>query len=253
MLKPPRRPFLLRWHKWAGLVSSIIVLVVAATGILINHGPELRLRETYVASPVILLRYGLTPNDAPNGFPVSETWVSWVEGQVFLGGSLVADQAGEGVGAVASQGIIIAAARDQLFLMSTSGQLIERMQGHALPAPISAIGTDESGAVLLQTSSGIFAADSDFLTWTPVDADSDWSQSGEVPADIREALLLAYRGEGISLDRILLDLHTGRIFGAWGVYIFDAAAIVLLFLAVSGVVNVLRPPRRRLRNLDQDS
>jgi len=39
----------------------------------------------------------------------------------------------------------------------------------------------------------------------------------------------------LPMERIMLDLHSGRILGRAGVYIMDAAAIGFLVLAASGV------------------
>jgi uncharacterized iron-regulated membrane protein len=48
-------------------------------------------------------------------------------------------------------------------------------------------------------------------------------------------LLESFRGRGLTLERLILDLHSGRIFGAYGIYVMDAAAIVLLWLSGSGL------------------
>lgn len=44
-----------------------------------------------------------------------------------------------------------------------------------------------------------------------------------------------FRGRILPWERVILDLHSGRIFGPWGPWLMDAAAILLLFLAGSGV------------------
>ena len=44
----------------------------------------------------------------------------------------------------------------------------------------------------------------------------------------------------LSLDRLLLDLHSGRLFGKTGVYLMDAAAIGLLLLSITGLIVWLR-------------
>lgn len=46
------------------------------------------------------------------------------------------------------------------------------------------------------------------------------------------------RGRGISLEKFILDLHTGNIFGVSGKFISDLAAIALIFLALSGLYNL---------------
>ncbi|MCB2385418.1 PepSY-associated TM helix domain-containing protein [Thalassolituus alkanivorans] len=57
------------------------------------------------------------------------------------------------------------------------------------------------------------------------------------PAAVLQVLpaeLAAARNESISWQRVLLDLHSGRWFGSWGVWVVDVAALILLFLALSG-------------------
>ena len=45
----------------------------------------------------------------------------------------------------------------------------------------------------------------------------------------------AYRGSGLSLERVILDLHSGRIVGQWGVYVVDGAALLFLALVITGL------------------
>lgn len=40
--------------------------------------------------------------------------------------------------------------------------------------------------------------------------------------------------EGLTVDRVLLDIHTGRFFGSYGHYVMDIAAILFLILSVTG-------------------
>ncbi len=43
-----------------------------------------------------------------------------------------------------------------------------------------------------------------------------------------------YRGNGLPLERIILDLHSGRMFGTFGEYVMDIVALLFIFLALSG-------------------
>ena len=54
-------------------------------------------------------------------------------------------------------------------------------------------------------------------------------------ANLRPELEEAYRGTGLTLERVLLDIHAGRIPGATGVFLVDAAALLFLVLAISGL------------------
>ncbi len=243
----PRRAPLLRWHRWIGLAAALIVVVVAVTGVLINHVASLNLREIYVDNALVLDRYGLVPEQSPISYQSPAGWITWLDGRLFLNATLVADQAGQGVGAVSVDGMIAAAAADQIFLLTSEGGLVERLSSHALPGRIVAIGESEAGGVLINTDKGRFTSGPDLLEWSSTITDTAWSETAPLPDGIYQEILQAFRGDGVSLDRVLLDVHTGRLFGAWAPYVFDTAAVALLFLAISGVVNSLRTPRRRNR------
>ena len=49
----------------------------------------------------------------------------------------------------------------------------------------------------------------------------------------------------------MLDLHSGRLFGSWGPLVMDVAAVLLVFLAISGFwlwAKQIFRKRRRQRN-----
>lgn len=48
------------------------------------------------------------------------------------------------------------------------------------------------------------------------------------------------RGDGINLEKFILDLHTGKLFGIPGTLISDLAALALIFLTGSGLYNLWR-------------
>ena len=95
------------------------------------------------------------------------------------------------------------------------------------------------GTVLLKSGNDSWQADADFISWKQVDAplpEPDWSVPSAIPDDLKQAITHQYRGEGPSLERLLLDLHSGRFFGPVGVLIYDLIALALGFLAISGLV-----------------
>jgi hypothetical protein len=102
--------------------------------------------------------------------------------------------------------------------------------------------------LLIETQNGIFSADQNFIHWNPVDAELaadgiDWSSAQKAPEDLRKTALNNYRGEGISLSRLITDLHTGRLFGGFGFLLTDLAAIVILVLTITGFINGLTRKR----------
>jgi hypothetical protein len=55
-----------------------------------------------------------------------------------------------------------------------------------------------------------------------------------LPADIRAQIPAPERW--LSWERLLLDLHSGRLFGQAGVWIVDAVGVLLITLASSGTL-----------------
>ena len=53
-------------------------------------------------------------------------------------------------------------------------------------------------------------------------------------------VVAAYRGEVLSLQRLLLDMHSGRFFGSKGVWVYDLLALLVFLLAGSGLVLWIR-------------
>lgn len=48
-------------------------------------------------------------------------------------------------------------------------------------------------------------------------------------------LQASFRGQILPWERVMPDVHTGRFFGAWGPWLKDATALLMLFLAGSSV------------------
>ena len=100
--------------------------------------------------------------------------------------------------------------------------------------------------VVIETTTGRYASDGELLTWSPLAAEKKvvWSEPAEVPAPIRKPILRANRGDGLTFNRVILDLHSGRFFGRLGVWVVDLAAVALIFLTVSGTWYAWRIKRR---------
>jgi hypothetical protein len=55
-------------------------------------------------------------------------------------------------------------------------------------------------------------------------------------AERLESLGLLYRGRGLSLERLLLDLHSGRVFPRTSPWLLDMVGIGLVALSLFGLL-----------------
>ena len=75
---------------------------------------------------------------------------------------------------------------------------------------------------------------------------SGWSIPEAVPEALAEKLLNSEELPGISVETLVLDLHSGRFFGFAGVLFVDLIGILMCVLAVTGLWAWIS--RRRLHN-----
>nr|WP_279538484.1 PepSY-associated TM helix domain-containing protein [Pseudomaricurvus alcaniphilus] len=256
------RPWLWRWHRRAGLIAAAILLLVAVTGIMLNHTTAMSLGQQPVRQAWLLAHYGV---DLPllRSYQVGERWLSGDEhGSLYLDGrrlgqcdgalvgavvgDAVSNGAGDGEGDTAAlQGLLLAACERELLLLTAAGDIVERLTAvHGLPVPVARIGSCQPG-VCLFSDQQVISADLQQLRWQGTAASAVWSQPGPLPAALAEVLWQGEIGTELSWERVILDLHSGRIGGDLGVWLVDLAAILMVFLSFSGFYLWLQQALRR--------
>lgn len=229
------------WHRYLGLSAAVFLIVLAVSGMLLNHTESLELDSRFIRAAGLLKWYGIELPQAPVSFRVGERWISDMAGQLYWGRRAVTDLPGPLVGAVAVGPSVIAATADELLVLSEAGELIERLDSMAygVPQGIDRIAAAPQGRLVVQTPQGIYQSDAELLQWREITdpgvASPTWVRPETAPESLRDALVSFYRGAGVSWERLVQDIHSGRILGRWGVYFVDLLAVLFIFLALAGV------------------
>ena len=242
MTRRRRRRFNLRsmynWHRYVGVTAALFVVLLSITGLALNHADELELDKRYIENTVILDLYNIRAPTGPPSFPAVGHWISQWENMLFLDHQPLGEFDGELLGAISSNKMFILALPNRLLLFTSKGELIEQLAGEqGVPAGMRRIGVLDDGRIAVRGAHGIYLSDTDFLDWQetqqPVN-NIHWSVAQALPTALYNAVVDQYRGQVLSMERVLLDLHSGRFFGPNGIYVMDMAAVLLLFLAMSG-------------------
>jgi hypothetical protein len=236
--------FVRHWHARVGVLAALFLLLLALTGLALNHTDALNLAQKKVDSGWVMRWYGLQSAAPQQGYLFeSGYFVGDSERWVMDGYDLYAPS-GVAVGAIEIDGIRYVATDASLHLYQPDGSLIDQLSGPALPAqPIRRIGKHGT-FIVLETSRGIFAS-ADALTWESSSvADIIWAQPQALPDKVADEAA-PYFAPSLSLERVLLDVHSGRILGRYGPYLMDIAALVLIALALSGLWMYVRTLRKR--------
>ena len=225
------------WHRRLGIATALIVLLLAVTGVLLNHGNRLGLDRTHVSWGWLLSWYGIESAQPPVSFEADGHWISGTGSRLYFDNQALATVDSRIIGATATADDLVAVAfENSLFLLSRDGEIIERLSRQSLPGQLQRVGLLNEERLAVATGEGVYVADQDYLEWQAATQDASWSQPAEAPSEVREQLMLAERGPGLTFERVLLDLHSGRLFGAWGPLVFDLAAIIFIVMAITGIV-----------------
>ncbi len=227
-----------RWHRTAGLCVALVLVYLVVTGTGLQYTAALGLGHRYVQSPALLDRYNLQPpTSARRAGPFIEyDGMLYHHNQLFDAAVTPLQSAADGVDA------LFALTRDQLILFAKANagepaELIERID---LPAPARRLGRNNDNDWIIATISGQhYSGGLDLLTWTPVPEPVVRWYPDAIEITVPEPI--ARQGtRQLSWERVLQDLHSGRFFGAAGVWVMNAVNALLVLLAVTGLMLWLR-------------
>ena len=233
-------------HRYVGVGSALFVVMLSITGMMLNHTESLSLDERHVQSPSLLNIYGIEAPEIGSSYQVETLWISQIGKQLYLDERVVTTMDKTVLGAVATENVIIVASTAELLLITREGELVERLTIlHGIPNHIQRIGLDATSSLpLLRNSDGVFIGDRDLFEWRASETKSGhWSNAAQLPQSITTKIERSYLGNGLTLERVVLDLHSGRIAGQVGVLFMDLIALLFLFLAAVGVWMWFKPKK----------
>ncbi|GAB1261280.1 PepSY domain-containing protein [Aurantivibrio plasticivorans] len=242
-IKPPRIRFILwRWHRRIGILAALFVVWLSITGILLNHTERFSLSDYPLPASMQRSVYGLDVEvvtafhvSRPGGGKVQIIQLS--DDVVLLSERVLGRCDGRLVGVAATDELIVIACRDELLLATEDGQIVERAGEYmGLPTPIGNIGRCGSTLCMSIQGGGLYSLDIDALDWQPASVGQyQPSMVAALEASDANRIISRYTGNSISWERFILDIHSGRIAGTWGVLWMDAMAILFVILGLTGI------------------
>jgi len=233
------------WHRTLGIWAAFFLIFLSITGIALNHTNFLSLAHQSITQSFLLNHYGIhSPNDvrfyADKKIIVTDQLV-WMNEKLLF----ESDKKIVSIGQYLQYFVVVT--NNELHLYNQHGQLIDQLNSlSGLPQNISAL-SNNSELLMVKASNGYYQADKDLLEWTLVATfvEPEWLiQETASDEEIIQANV-QYRSQFLNWERIILDAHSGRIFGDFGVLFMDLVAIVLILLSVSGIYIWLRYQRKK--------
>lgn len=230
-----------QWHYAIGALFACIFIFLATTGILINHGHQLNLDKQSVRWGWLNTYYGIsTPKTV--GFLTQGVWVSQVNKDIFVNSTASSECLGSLVGAFALDDLLYAVCQKQMLILTKDGELVESLGN--FPSALVKVAVIDRSILALGTDRKYYRYSDDAAAWQlSTQATEAFLAPAPLPPDL-EGQLAGEADTGVSWERVVLDLHSGRFFGDMGVLFIDLTAIALVFSSISGLWLWLKKGRK---------
>jgi hypothetical protein len=238
------------WHKRAGLFAFFFMGWLGFSGFLINQSASWGYDTIRIDWGWVMALYGLHPEAPPSGYDSGGHWLATTADYTLIDAKPMSIHVPEPVGFV-----FVATPSPQYFVadengvavLAPDGSRLDELTSPILPvATVRRIGTvKEHPDHLVVQDLDAFESHDGGTTWAPVaSTDVQWSAAEAMP-DTERQKLLPWSKPSVSLEHVLVDAHSGRIFGNAGAYVINTVGFAAIWLAISGVWMWWRARARR--------
>jgi uncharacterized iron-regulated membrane protein len=211
--KAKRRKSVARWHRRFAVFVSIWLILLAGSGLLINHANDWGLDSKPLIAPLQQWVYGVETQDVGLCEPITREGIACDE--LFAQLQLPV-------------GVLLLGARD-LFLLDDSGQLVEKISVRQFGLASLQAAFREGSEIYLRGGNKVVQTTPDLANGHVLDSAAaaalngrQWQEAGETSQEI-------------TWERFLLDLHAARFLGPVASLFNDLMAAFILILAISGI------------------
>lgn len=239
------------WHRRLGLSTFVVLIFLAISGFALNHSPGLKLNQINLSSNWLLSWYGFEVS-AAEGFEVGGKWF-YQDGNKSLvvdGNSVTQCTAPLSAVAETTDGVLALCA-DGLNLLTSNGEFVEQFGAvDGLPANTQAVTVLDNRSYLTIGSTSIGSTTIDSITMefnaytlgltvadiAPKILKDSQQAAMPLPKLLQKKLKEQSSGPSISLETVILDLHSGRFFGQFGVLFIDLMGLLVCILSITGLI-----------------
>lgn len=233
-------------HRYLGVAVAISLVWLSFTGIFLNHTEDLKLDEKHLDNALLFQLYGLSKPELGKSFQLNQDWILQYGESLHFNDQILKAKIKPLISAIGNEDLYAIGTTEQVLLFTHQGELIDSLK---TPEPLQKMGWLDH-KLLIQTTEKMYVANEDITEWqatTQNIKEAQWSKVTPLPITSQKILAGKYRGEGPTLEQVILDTHSGRLFGMAGVYFADLIAVLTIILTVLGVYLWSRRLKRRKR------
>ena len=225
------------WHRYVGITAAFFVIILAITGLVLNFNDRLQLDQNHIDNSWLLDRYNIGSFPIVS-FQVNSHIISQASDYIYLDGEYKLHLLEKLVGAINLLDHYLLATESNLLLVDTQGQIVEEIGNYSgLPEKPLGIAATAQGDPVIRGINTYWKGSKELTAWQPLQGPHPkWVSPVKTPETLNIKIQAHARGHEITIERILLDLHSGRLLGSWGQNVMSIAAVLLLLLGITGTI-----------------
>ena len=232
-------------HKYLGFAFSLFILHLTVTGILLTYPKTFNVEETYVSNFFILKKYNMDTHREVFGLSNIEDEVVIIKNNIYINSKFV-DKFNDAIINILYQKkykriIILSKSTIGIyFFENIDGELeINDIISLENTKKIKYLGLNlSSNIVFLKNDNEYYNLDDNYLLKMVNEKDKNikWSNISTMDKKLAKYYLNIHQGKGVSLTRILTELHNGKFFGSIFTLVLFFSSLSLIFLTLSSFI-----------------
>ncbi|RMH43533.1 MAG: PepSY domain-containing protein [Gammaproteobacteria bacterium] len=230
--------FFREWHRRLAIVAGSVLLYWIVTGLLLNHAHDFSLDKRPVNQGWLLDWYDI---QAPDEIVLAKAgeliWVK-TDDLLWLPKQQVMECTGRMLGAGVMRDGYWSICGSVLWLFDQTGRALEEIDlATLLELPPARAGSSETGELVVETVDRKRYFTVDGWDWheAPETLPVHWQRTYPLSHEASTLWRKRYRAHWLNWARVVQDMHSGRFFGAFGLWLVDIAFLILCFTSLSGL------------------
>ena len=244
-------------HKYLGFAFSLFILHLTVTGILLIYPRTFNIEETYVSNFFILKKYNMDTHKDVYGLSNVEDEVVIIRNNIYVNSQFIDKFSDEIINVLYQKKekkiIILSKSVIGIYVFENIDGALEIKDIISLKNTfkINDLGQNLSGDIIfLKNDSEYYNLNNKYLIKLAnvKDKNIKWSNISKIDKKLAKYYLNIHQGKGVSLTRILTELHNGKFFGSIFTLILFFSSLSLIFLTLSSFIfatNIFKNKKKR--------
>ena len=232
-------------HKYMGFAFSLFILHLTVTGILLTYPKTFNIEETYISNFFILKKYNMNTHREVYGLSNIKDEVIIIENNIYLNGKFIDKFSNQIINILYQKKknriIVLSESTIGIYLLENIDEELEINDIISIKntKKIQHLGLNLSGGIVfLKNDNQHYKLDNSYMLKSADEKDKNinLSEVSLINKKLATYYLNIHQGKGVSLTRILTELHNGKFFGSIFTLVLFFSSLSLIFLTLSSFI-----------------